>query len=282
MDDDKPIEYNSRNHLVAKSNALIESARIKFSVMQQRIIHTALSQIHKGHRLTDELMYKIPISVIRDLAGQEASGAFYQRTKSAAKTLLRSPMTIKQNPDGSKRKRILECNIVQSIEYDDEEGMLWIRFNHDAIPYLSGLEGIGFTQYSLEAGLLHMDSAYAYRLHDLIARWGDIGTKEISVEDFRWMIGLDDSRYPRFNSLRERVIVPAIDQINKHSQFDVKVGYRKTMRRVTALQFAFKPKQKVVVKVEVEPLTLETNDFTKGCALFDILTHLKEGDSHCN
>ncbi|MBC8553532.1 MAG: replication initiation protein, partial [Candidatus Brocadiales bacterium] len=275
--DKKIVEYKSEHHLITKSNALIESARIKFSAMQQRVIHTALSQIFKGDRLSDQVMYKIPISAIADLAGRDASGEFYRATKSAARSLVTSLITIKEHPNGSKREKVLQCAIVQAVEYDDTNGTLWIRFSHDAIPYLSGLEGLGFTQYSLEAGLLYMDSAYAYRLHDLIARWGDLGTKEISVEDFRWMMGIDDNKYPRFNNFRARVIDPAIEQVNKHSRYDVKVGYRKSMRRVVSLQFAFRPKPTTPAPKPISP-TLEgksensqpENDFIIGCAFYKV------------
>ena len=260
MTDKAATKYNEKNHLVSKSNSLVESAQMKFSAMQQRIVHTALSQIRKGDCLTDEIMYKIPISAIIDLAGQEISGQFYNRTKVAALSLVSLPMTIKNNPDGSIRKNVLVCPIVQSVQYNNDSGEVWIRFNKDAIPYLSGLEGIGFTQYSIEEGLLCMDSAYAYRLHDLIARWGDLGMKEITIEDFRWMMGIDSDKYTRFNNLRKRVIEPAIQQVNEHSQFDVTVGYRKARRNIVALQFAFKPKNKKIknkkIKKQKEQLIL--------------------------
>ena len=222
MDDSlEKIKYNSDLHLVTKSNALIEKARMKFSAMQQRIIHTALTQIPKGTELKSDVFYQIPLSVMADLAGQEASGTFYKRSVSAARTLRTSTMVIKTYPDGSNREKTLECSIIQSFEYGN--GELGVRFNEDAIPYLSGLKN-SFTQYSLSGDLLHMDSAYAYRLHDLIARWGDLGTKELAIDDFRWMMGIDDDKYPRFSNFRTRVIDPAIKDINEHSQYLVKVG----------------------------------------------------------
>jgi len=249
------IEYDPKNHLVAKSNALIEAAQMRFSAMQQRIIHTALTQIPKGHKLDSKVMYLVPISTIADLAGQEASGKFYARTKAAVRTLRASGITIKKNPDGSQRENILECSVIQSFEYSNESGEIGVRFNEDAIPYLSNLEGIGFTQYSVRGGLLHMDSAYAYRLHDLIARWGDIGIKEIDLDEFRWMLGIEDSKYKRFNSFRERVLDVAINQINEHSQFDVKVCFRKRNRRVVALQFAFRVKSQAKMKNGIRYIT---------------------------
>ncbi len=183
-----------------------------------------------------------------DLAGQAVSGTFYKRTREAARTLLKTPMSIRQNPDGTNMTEVLECPIIQSLRFNNTKGKIFVRFNEDVIPYLTKLKGIGFTQYSVKGGILCMDSAYAYRLHDLVIRWGDIGMKEISVDDFRWMIGLEDGKYPRFNSLRQWVIEPSVKQVNKHSTYDVTVGYRRARRQVIALQFAFKPKNKPETK----------------------------------
>jgi len=254
------IEFNPDLHLVTKSNALIEKARMKFSAMQQRIIHAALTQIPKGSELKSNVFYQIPLSVIADMAGQEIGGIFYKRSISAARTLRTATMVLKTYPDGSGREKTLECSIVQSIEYGD--GELGIRFNEDAIPYLSGLKN-SFTQYSVSGDLLHMDSAYAYRLHDLIARWGDLGTKEISVDDFRWMMGIDEGKYIVFSDFRKRAIEPAIREINEHSQYLVKVGYRRSRRRVVALQFAFKMKSDTVKKQRGEIRYITRSDVEK-------------------
>ncbi len=247
---DKIKKYSSKNHLVTRSNALIESTQTRFSAMQQRVLHTALSQIRKGDKLTTQVLYEIPIKAIADLAGREASGEFYKATLRAAESLRTASMVIQKAPDGSdlKNKDSIILSPIQTVRFNDESGQLAVRFNEDAIPYFSDLAGKGFTQYSINGGLLHMDSAYAYRLHDLIARWGDLGTKEVSVDSFRWMMGIDDDKYPRFSNLRARVIEPAIKEINEHSQYVVKVGYRREKRRVVALQLAFTVKSDTAKK----------------------------------
>ncbi|MFK7846074.1 MAG: replication initiation protein [Rhodothermales bacterium] len=252
------IEYDPRNHLVAKSNALIEAAQMRFSAMQQRVLHAVLTQIRKGDRITDEVMYQIPITAIADLAGQDATKLFYERTREAAKALRIVTITVKRDPKGDPLPDGITESIIspfQTVNDKSDRGQIWVRFNKDAIPYFSDLVGVGFTQYSVTGGLLHMDSAYAYRLHDLIARWGDIGMKEIDLDEFRWMMGVDEDKYKRFNSFRERVLDIAIRQINEHSQFDVKVCFRKRSRRVVALQFAFRVKSQAKMKNGIRYIT---------------------------
>ena len=252
------IEYDPRNHLVAKSNALIEAAQMRFSAMQQRVLHAVLTQIRKGDRITDEVMYQIPITAIADLAGQDATKLFYERTREAAKALRIVTITVKRDPKGDPLPDGITESIIspfQTVNDKSNRGQIWVRFNKDAITYFSDLVGIGFTQYSVTGGLLHMDSAYAYRLHDLIARWGDIGMKEIDLDEFRWMMGVEGGKYKRFNSFRERVLDVAINQINEHSQFDVKVCFRKRNRRVVALQFAFRVKSQAKMKDGIRYIT---------------------------
>lgn len=237
-DETNVVKFNPVKHLVTKSNSLIDTARITFTTMEQRVLHTALSQIAKGDKLTDQLFYEVPMATMADLIDREISGELYAAALAAARGLRRKEIKLKRSPSGKRLSKTLEISVVQSIAYD--EGTVLVRFNSDAIGYLSGFDN-KFTQFSIKNGLMQMESAYAYRLHDLIARWGDIGQKEIAIEDIRWMFGVDD-KYPRFNSLRERVIEPAVADVNKHSAYHVKVGYRRLKRRVVALQFAFKPK----------------------------------------
>ena len=39
MTDGEVMDYDPRKHLVTKASSLVETARMRFSVMQQRIIH---------------------------------------------------------------------------------------------------------------------------------------------------------------------------------------------------------------------------------------------------
>jgi hypothetical protein len=61
-------------------------------------------------------------------------------------------------------------------------------------------------------------------------------TPFISLDAFRNMMGIE-SLYPSFKRLSEKVINPAIDEINRLSDFHVSVDYQREARKVSALKF---------------------------------------------
>ena len=89
-----------------------------------------------------------------------------------------------------------------------------IRFATDIYPYLSELEK-NFTKYRL-ANIVQLTSVYAVRLYELLICWLGQGlhNKEFDIDDFRRLMGVDD-KYSQFGQLKDRVITPALEQINE-------------------------------------------------------------------
>jgi plasmid replication initiation protein len=64
-----------------------------------------------------------------------------------------------------------------------------------------------------------------------------IGFREIGTEEFKALLGLEDS-YAKFSALERYVISPSVEQINEHSDISVACTPRKTGRRITHLDFS--------------------------------------------
>jgi hypothetical protein len=62
-------------------------------------------------------------------------------------------------------------------------------------------------------------------------------TPTIPLEEFRFLMGIQEGEYPQFMRLNEKVIKPAIKEINRISDFRVTVDYHRKGRKVIALQF---------------------------------------------
>lgn len=62
-------------------------------------------------------------------------------------------------------------------------------------------------------------------------------TPFIPLETFRKLMGIPEGMYPEFMRLNEKVIKPAIAEINRVCDFRVKVDYQRQGRKVTALKF---------------------------------------------
>ena len=53
-----------------------------------------------------------------------------------------------------------------------------------------------------------------------------VHNKEFDIDDFRRLMGVDD-KYSQFGQLKDRVITPALEQINEFTDHEIRVSYRK-------------------------------------------------------
>jgi hypothetical protein len=86
------------------------------------------------------------------------------------------------------------------------------------------------------------DSKHALALWELCIDYlgaeRDYGeTPFISLDHFRELMGITEGMYPTFKRLSEKVINPAIAEINRLSDFRVTVDYQRQSRKIVALKF---------------------------------------------
>ena len=86
-----------------------------------------------------------------------------------------------------------------------------------------------------------MTSIYGIRLYELLMQWQTTGTRTIEIDWLKRQFEIADN-YPDMSDLKKRVIDPAINDINKNSNYNVSWTQRKTGRRVTHLTFQFSEK----------------------------------------
>src|SRR3989449_287848 len=73
---------------------------------------------------------------------------------------------------------------------------------------------------------------------DYLGSGRDYGeTPFIPLDAFRKLMGVTDKMYPAFMNFNQKVIKPAVDEINAVSDFRVAVDYQRQGRKVTALKF---------------------------------------------
>jgi hypothetical protein len=89
------------------------------------------------------------------------------------------------------------------------------------------------TRFTSGAALALYENCFRFR------RTGSTGW--ISVDDWRGLLGVGDDQYPEYKRFRSKVLAPAIDQINEHSDIRVEMETRREKRRVAALRFAVAP-----------------------------------------
>ena len=138
---------------------------------------------------------------------------------------------------------MLEVNnpYFEDVIRDSEWQSVLVMFSEAVTPLLSDLKS-EFTKY-LASDLKGLSSAYAIRIYELIKQYENIGKREIAISDLRFMLCLQD-KYPLFGNLQQRIIDPAIREINKKTPMQVQYEFRKTGRKITHIKLKFKEKPK--------------------------------------
>jgi plasmid replication initiation protein len=220
---------------VVKSNKVVEASYM-LSLAEQQVLLACIAQIDSTSALTEEYRFEVTASGVADLAGLENISNTYRDLKKASEKLYERSVTIDDpdpdNPKITQRK----TRWISSIDYVPGEGKVVLRFAFDIIPYLSQLSR-EFTKYKLKH-VARFESVYSIRLYELLVQWVSSGEREIEVEWLKNQFQVGD-KYSRLVNLKNRVIDPAVEEINKHSNLWVKYSQLKSGRTVTHFQFKF-------------------------------------------
>lgn len=228
---------SKRHDQVVKANALIE-ASYRLTLSETRLVLSAIAQVRRDEEPTDAVMYEVRANALADISGIAARDA-YEQLSDAAERLKKREVRLYEGPQGERKPQVTVTNWVQTSKHIPDEGRVELRFSRDILPYLSELRD-RYTRYELR-NVAGMRSSYGVRLYELLQQWRQHGEREIEVEDFRRLFGLTD-QYKALKDLKRRVLKPAVDDINNHSDLRVTWGQRQAGRRVAAFQFQFKPK----------------------------------------
>ena len=220
---------------VVKSNKVIEASYM-LTLSEQRVLLACIAQIDSKHELSESKGFEITASGVADMAGLESYSNAYRDLKKAADKLYERSLIIDDpdpdNPQLAQRK----TRWISRIDYLPGEGKLILNFSMGIIPYLSQLSK-EFTQYKLKH-VSRFESVYSIRLYELLVQWSSTGEREIEVEWLKRQFQVSD-KYDRVVDLKKRVIEPAVEEINEHSNLWVKFGQRKSGRSITHFQFQF-------------------------------------------
>ena len=244
-------------HDVVKVNALIEAFYMPMSLWESRIFHLCLSQIRSKKDLDHNKTFHISASTLAIITNTSVRSV-YSKIRQAAEKLRGFGVSVRFMPDGtpaSERKR--DISVVAQCDYIDEEGRIELQFTHSFIPFISAINST-YTNYQT-IWIIRFRSLYAVRIYELCLQHLKYCKREIELADFRQMLGIDHKgikdekkKYPRIESLKSRVIFPAIVDINRFSDMRISYGQRKTGRNVTHVIFKFELLEERKIKARLD------------------------------
>ena len=222
----------SRDYFVVKDNQLITKSRYSLSLQQQKILLYFISRI----KPTDEegSMYEIEIKDFIKVCGYyDENGAYYPLIKKDVKELADTSSWI----EIEKGKEIL-FRWIDRAEINKQKGLIRVSFHSSVAPYLFELRQ-RYTQYSLY-DVLCLHHKYSIRLYEYLASMKYRGEFEISIEELKKRI--DAEKYTKFSHFKDRVLEPAIYDIDTFTDIYTEYAYKKTGRSFTHIIFRIREK----------------------------------------
>ena len=211
-----------QEYYVVKSNELIQKARYKMTVQQQKLILYAISKIKKND-LPDQV-YDLSIDEVCSVMGIEydAGGTYYKRIKD---DLLKLTTRIwVKFPDRSEGT----VSWLSDAYIIPLSGTVQIKFHERMTPFLFELQN-RYTQYQLSEVLV-FNGKYSIRLYELIRSFltqdelRDGREKEISftVDELRELLSAE--KYKDFPEFNRSVLKKAVAEINQCSDV-IRISY---------------------------------------------------------
>jgi plasmid replication initiation protein len=247
------------NLTVYKSNKVIESA-YKLSLNEQKIILACIAKNDSRKPLTIEDKFEMTAKEFAELAGVDIDRAYVALQEVADNLFNRYVIVDNPEPINPKIKQI-KTRWISSISYMPDNGAIALRFAYDMFPYLSELKN-QFTKYELKH-VGNMTSSYGIRLYELLSQYRNLGRREIFIDWLKSHFEIADA-YKSIADFKKYVIVPAVENINKHSDLTVQPPiYQKTGRNVTSIVFDFKPKENEPTSKKIKNKPMQTTPESK-------------------
>lgn len=215
---------------IAKRNDLIQQLRFNLSRNEQLCVLYAISKIRPTDTIQQE--YCFDILEFQKLMDMETESNIYPYIKKLLKNI-RDKSAWVTSADGKSESII---SWFGSVTITKGTGKVKIKFDEKLQPYLIDLhkqyeeKGICYTTYNLMM-VLKMKSKYGIRLYELIKSYENMQRWEFEIEDLKEMMCAFDKdgkllipkTWGDFNHFRNKVIEPAIADINNCS--DLHIGY---------------------------------------------------------
>lgn len=219
-----------REMSVYKRDDMVQKSRQDLTIREQRCVLFAISKVQPTDKVLQE--YTFELSHLYDICGLD--GESYTELKAILNGLAdRSwDLPLKDNPDTISRVRWFS-----TLRTNKKSGLVTIKFHEDMMPYLLNLTGRDefYTGYSLQY-VLPMSSQYAPRLYELLKSYRkNRMTWYFETEELKRLLNAEN--YKNFNDFSRRVLVPAVEEINKFTDLKIAYEVKKEGRRFARVEF---------------------------------------------
>lgn len=238
---------SSRNMEVFKRDDMIQKARHRLSVQEQRCVLYAISKIKPDDTAFSEYVFEL--SDFYALCGIEDES--YTRLKKTLKDL--SDRSWWAEIDDKGTESVLRW--FSTLRTNKRSGKVTIKFHEDMMPFLLDLakQDAFYTSYNLKY-ILPMNSQYSPRLYELL--------KSYQKNQSQWFFNIDDLKYhldcqhyKDFHDFNRFVLEPAVEEINRYT--DLAIGYDLQRKGRKVVRVVFFMDNKTPLEIEAADREIE-------------------------
>lgn len=231
----KTIDQKASSTDFAKARELIEIRGTETLTLQDRRIINLL-YANAGSRLCDDVRHVISIA---DLRGNHKGG---ERVKDSINRLRKLEVSVPAFDDAggtAETKTSILAGSTITVDEDNPCGQVIYSFSREMRDIIRDSTLWGRVR---NAVVFAFTSKYALALYELISariNLKRVWREEFSVEDLRGLLGVKPGRLLRVPNLLQRVITPAVIEVNGLSDFTVAVEVMRTGGRERGLVTGF-------------------------------------------
>ncbi len=242
--------------VVAQSNKLVEAHyKQQYTVQEQRMVLWVIGEIHKEDWFNKKYEHKIikisaqKYAELMDITVDD----IYKRAQEIGDNLMQKVITIKDD------KGWEMFHWIESMKYNKGDATIEVLIAPAIIPHIVDLKV--YTQFRLE-NILYLRSSHAIKLYQLLAQYKNKpgGEREITVENLRSMLGINDEKaYKQFGHIKRSILEISKREINEKTDLTISYSEIKTGKKVTSIKFKItkKPNQETQAKKEFEKHILQ-------------------------
>lgn len=227
-----------KNNLVVQTSALIEAHyKQEYSVQEQRTILWVISEIHKESYFSNQQYKNKPLHIsaqkYAELMGISVKNVYRDAQKIGEK-LMEKVLKIKTD-NGWKM-----FHWVSSMQYIKNEAVLEISLSDMILPYIIELKQ--YTAFKLE-NILHLKSAHAIKMYQLLIQYKKIGERIINLVDLRSILGISELKsYMCYKGIKQKILNISQREINEKTDINISYLEIKKGRTVEAIKFKISQK----------------------------------------
>lgn len=209
--------------MLKQSNTFIESF-IELSRVQRKLLLLAVNDISCYDNST-QLQQVFKVKNLKNSLNLE-KGKEYKIIKEAVELLSSKTILIKSS--------LKTFNVFDVCNYVKKRGEFIISFSKDMIDVLNNFKK-GFTLLDLKY-LLNLKSLYSVRFYEILKQYEKLKERKIDVTDLKFLLGIND-KYDRYHNFKQRVIEPALRDINRSTDIYIDYTENKVGKKTTSISF---------------------------------------------